>query len=149
MCRCLPVFVHFGLSGLGTDAQLAHQPQNRLVIDRKTQLLLEVDRDPPIPVAFVRCFINRPDFFHALLIRVGLYQLFDPNIISGSRHTKEFTHRLHFVFFLVVVDRPILRCASCTFRNSVWNFFSRVFSIRSPSNSLCSVWALRGLPIGL
>ena len=77
--------------------------------------------------------LERLDFLHTFLILVCLSQLFDPCIICRSRNTEEFTHCLHFVCFLVVVDRPILRCASCTFRNSVWNFFRRVFSMRSRS----------------
>ena len=129
--------------------QLAHQPQNSLVVDLKPWFSLELDRDPSIPVAFVGRLINCLNLLHAFLIRVYLSQLFDPCVISRSRNTKEFTHRLHFVFFLVVVDRPILRCASCAFRNSVWNFFRSAFSIRSRSTSRSSFSVFTGRPIGL
>ena len=68
------LFAHFGLSGLRTNSLLAHEPQNSLVIDPKTEFSLELDRNPPISIAFVRSLIDCLDVLHALLIEVWLSQ---------------------------------------------------------------------------
>src|SRR5258706_1080894 len=73
--------------------------------------------------------------------------LLNPGIVGGTRNPKEHTHRFYFVCFAMLIDNPILRFACASFRNSVWNFFSRSFSIRKRFSSACSSWLLLGRPL--
>src|SRR5215211_6662707 len=99
------------------------------MVHHNSLFLSEPESNTTIAIDLVAGFIGDLDLLHALLIRIALFQLLDPDIVGGSRNTKELTHGFHREFASVGVDRPILRCASPSFRNSVWNFFSKVFSI--------------------
>jgi hypothetical protein len=77
-------FVHSGLSGARTDAQLVHQTQNCLVIDENTLLLNQMDRDTAIAIGLSGVF---PGFLHQLhpgCITVFVLEMLDACIIGGS-----------------------------------------------------------------
>ena len=119
------------------------------MIDGQALFSLQIKRNSAVAIGLVASLIAVKHPSDSFIVLIFLAQFLLPGIVGGSRDTEESAHCIHFLCFLIVVDRPILRCASCTSRNSVWNFFSNATSIRRRSNSRTSCSALRGLPIGL
>lgn len=121
----------FSSSGSGLDTEFFHQAEYRFRIYHPSLPLSQPESNATIPIDSMTGLIGFLNLLHPCPIPVYLIQLPQPFIIGCSRNTKELTHGFHRIFCSMVVDRPILRCASCSSRNSVWNFFSNTTSISS------------------
>ena len=83
------------------------------MINEQALFPLQIECNPTVAIGLVTGLIAGKHLPYSFIILIPLAQFLLPSIVGGSRDIEESASRIHFVVFPVVVDRPILRCASC------------------------------------